>query len=546
MRPSPPTDRAPLAWLPADGEERRLVSVVFAELSSPAGDTGHRLGPEELRELVGGALAHVVAQVEALGGTVTSVSGAGLVALFGAPTSHEDDPERALRAAFRAVSGAGASGEGLSVRAAVETGPAVVGLIGGGASAHYGAVGEVVGVAAALQSVARRASVLVGPATRAATEGLFEWGPTEEVAISPGAKPLRASYLERPKARPAGQAGRRRLAGSAPLVGRATELGVLRDAVRQATVGQGGVVVVAGEPGLGKTRLVSECRKLFIAWVGAASGRLPLWLEGRAASYTSSRPYGLYQQLLSAWVGVAPEEGEVVARPALERAMRAVFGGKVDDERAGLLSQVMGSGPGKARPAFPPLSPEQLQRATFAALVALISRLLVHGPTVLVLEDLHWADPTSLRLTEELSSLTKACPLLLVLTRRPEPDPGVSALEAALGADRDLTVRQLELAPLSPAAELDLARGLLGEGTPEEVADTVSEGAEGNPLFLEERLSSLLETHALVRVEDGSWRLDRRVPGELPEALERLVRSRVDRLSARLPRSHRGSFGARA
>ena len=101
--------------------------------------------------------------------------------------------------------------------------------------------------------------------------------------------------------------------------------------------------------------------------------------------------------------------------------MRAVFGGKVDDEQAGLLSQVMGSGPGKARPAFPPLSPEQLQRATFAALVALISRLLLHGPTVLVLEDLHWADPTSLRLTEELSSLTKAGPLLLVLTRRPEP-----------------------------------------------------------------------------------------------------------------------------
>ena len=180
------------------------MSVVFAELSGRAGGTGQRLGPEEVRELVGGALAEVVAQVEALGGTVTSVSGAGLVALFGAPASHEDDPERALRAAFRAVNGAGAGGWGLSVRAAVETGPAVVGLIGGGASAHYGAVGEVVGVAAALQSVARRASVLVGPATRAATEGLFEWGPTEEVAISPGSKPLQASYLERPKARPDG------------------------------------------------------------------------------------------------------------------------------------------------------------------------------------------------------------------------------------------------------------------------------------------------------------------------------------------------------
>ena len=160
---------------------------------------------------------------------------------------------------------------------------------------------------------------------------------------------------------------------------------------------------------------------------------------------------------------------------------------------------------------------------------------------MLVLEDLHWADPTSLRLTEELSSLTTGGPLLLVLTRRPEPDPGVSALEAAFGADPDLMVRKLELTPLSQAVELDLARALLGEGAPDEVADTVSEGAEGNPLFLEERLSSLLETRTLVRAEDGGWRLDQRVPGELPEALERLVRSRVDRLSLG---SHEAIVGA--
>ena len=321
-----------------------------------------------------------------------------------------------------------------------------------------------------------------------------------------------------PRRDPSGQAGRRGLAGSAPLVGRATELGVLRGALRQATVGKGGVVVVTGEPGLGKTRLVSECRNLFMAWAGAASGRLPLWIEGRAASYRSSQPYGLYKQLLSAWVGVAPEEGEEVARLALERAIKAVFGGKVDDERAGLLSQLMGSGPGEARPASPALSPEQLQRATFAALVALISSLVRNGPTVLVLEDLHWADPTSLRLTEQLSSLTKAGPLLLILTRRPEPDPGVTTLEAAFGADRDLTLRKLELTPLSPAAERALARALLGEGTPDELADTVSEGADGNPLFLEERLSLLLDTGALVKAEDGGWRLDGRAPGELPGA----------------------------
>ena len=101
-----------------------------------------------------------------------------------------------------------------------------------------------------------------------------------------------------------------------------------------------------------------------MAWVGAASGRLPLSLEGKAASYAFTRPYGLYKQLLTGWVGAASEEGEEVARPAFERAMRAVFGGDADEAQVGLLAQVMGLGPGKAMSTLAGLSPEQVQRAT--------------------------------------------------------------------------------------------------------------------------------------------------------------------------------------
>ncbi len=315
-----------------------------------------------------------------------------------------------------------------------------------------------------------------------------------------------------------------------PLVGREAELSLLRDALRDATAGKGGVVLIAGEPGLGKTRLVQECRKLFVAWVGAASGRLPLWLEGRAASYAASRPYGLYQQLLSAWVGVPLEESEDVVRAGLQRGLKAVFGTDAGDDRAGLVSMVMGIGPGKLTTALGKLSPDQLQRATFAAMRAVFARLVAHGPTVLVLEDLHWADPTSLRLTEELCSVAKEGPLLLVLTRRPEPDPGVSGLEAALGADPGLGLHRLELSPLAAEAERDLAIALLGQGTGDEVLNAVCHGTEGNPLFLEERFSSLVETGALARYETA-WHLDRTLSGEVPQALERLFRSRVDRLT---------------
>ena len=157
-----------------------------------------------------------------------------------------------------------------------------------------------------------------------------------------GAKPLLARYLDRPKARPAGQAGRRGQAGRVPVVGREPELSQLREALKEAVTGTGGAVLIAGEPGLGKTRLVQECRKLFIAWAGAASGRLPLWLEGRAASYDASRPFGLFRQLLAGWVGVAPEESPDVVRAALERALQAVFGNEAGNEPAQLLLGPLG------------------------------------------------------------------------------------------------------------------------------------------------------------------------------------------------------------
>jgi len=510
-------------------EERRLVSVLFTELAGPGGMAG-RLDPEDLRQVVGEALAGVIAEVEGLGGTVTSVSGAGLAALFGAPEAHEDDPERAVRAGSRILSALTGGSHGpaagtLSVRVGIETGPAVVGPIAGGAG--YGAVGEVVGAAAAVQSAAKAGSVLVGPATRAATEATFEWGPTEEVAPTPGTKPLVASYLERAKARSPANRGQRRRAGHAPLVGRQAELAVLDRALREAISGTGSVVFLVGEPGLGKTRLVQECRKRFMAWVGAGTGRLPLWLEGRAASYASSTPYGLYQQLLAAWTGTAPEEGEEAVRPALERAMRAIFGSEVD--HGGFLAHMMGlrAGPEEARLAR--LSPEGLQRATFAAVGAVMARLVEKGPTVLVLEDLHWADPISLRLTGALAALASEGPLMLLATRRPEPDPGVSDLERALEADAHCPLFRVELSALPEQAERALARSLVGPGAGETVIEAMCAGAEGNPLFLEERLSSLVETGALVK-DQTTWRLSG-IPGtEIPEVLERLIRSRVDRL----------------
>jgi tetratricopeptide (TPR) repeat protein len=389
-------------------------------------------------------------------------------------------------------------------------------------------VGAAVSAAAALQSAAIPGTVLVGPATHAATEGIFEWGPTTDVAVTGVAQPLAATYLVRPRARSGAEAARRRLAARAPIVGREAELALLSDAVRATVAGRGGAVMVVGEPGLGKTRLVVECRKYFMGWVGAASGRLPLWLEGRCASYASSTPYGAYQQLLAGFIGAPLEAGEPVLRPALEAAMRAVLGkGK---EPVALLARLLGLPPGADGAYLARMGSAELQHETFAAVRTVLTNLLSHGPTVLALEDLHWADPTSLRLTADLATLVASGPLLVLGTRRPEPDPGVGELEAELAADPSRALKTLRLAPIQKREERALARSLLGAGTDDEVLKLACEGVEGNPLFLEERVASLLDTGALQR-EDDQWRANRPKVSPVPEALERLIRSRADRLS---------------
>jgi DNA-binding SARP family transcriptional activator len=479
----PPRTQAP------PREELRTVSVLAAEVAVDG-----PVDPEERRDVAGRVLAAVIAEVEALGGTVTSVSGGGLQAMFGAPEAHEDDPERAARAAFRALA-AVAPIDGGTLRIGVETGPAVLGPIGGGARVEYGAVGEVVGQAATLQALARPGSALVGPVTRAAVGHLFAWGAAEGGG----------TYLGPPMPRIAGH----RLRPGGPLVGRQVELAALGTALREAARGHGSVVLLTGEPGLGKTRLMQECRR--------RAARGTRWLEGSSASYASSTPYGLYQQLLANWAGVTPDQPAAVTGPALERALAAVRAGDLFP----LLARMMGLPPGAA---LGRMGPGELQQQTFAAWRALANRLVAAGPAVLVLEDLHWADPTSLRLTFDLARLAagrvEGWRLLILATSRPEAAPALDGLDA----------RRLTLEPLTGTDEEELARSLMGDGASREVLDTVLASADGNPLFLEERLSSLLETRTLVR-EQGAWRLSRTAGPQLPQALERLVRSRVDRLS---------------
>lgn len=466
-------------------EERRTVTALFADLVGST-ELAEGLDPEDARELLGKAIRRIIAAVDEYGGTVKDLAGDGVLALFGAPTAHEDDAMRAVLCGLRIVTGDG----GPSVRVGIESGIAVVGAVGGGSHVEYGAVGNAVNTAARLQAQAEPRSVLVGPETRKAVEPLFEWGPTIRLTLKGKSRPtLAATAICSARAVDA----RKR---STLLVGRTDELAVLAEAVAELRSSRGGVLLIDGEAGIGKSRLVAECRALLDGVT---------WFEGHCRSYAEAIPYGLYRDLLHRWLGLRVEDD--FAR------MQAALG---DD--TSLLAPVLGL----PAPSSSGLDPSELQRRTFAAVLSFLAR---SAPAAVVLEDLHWADATSIALTEHLFEFAAAVPILVVATRRSEEaGPSRRLFERAQG-------RTLHLEPLSAGSDRELIDAIAGATLPEDLAASLLEVGEGNPFFLEQQMEALLDQGSL-RLDHGSWRFvgDGRV--EIAPTVEKVVLSRLDRLDA--------------
>jgi ABC-type oligopeptide transport system substrate-binding subunit/class 3 adenylate cyclase len=513
-------------------EERKVVTALFADL---AGSTalGEALDPEDAKLVVGEAVARMVHAVEDFGGTIKDLAGDGVLALFGAPVTHEDDPERAVRAGLRIAAdvaeyGAEVSGawgiDGVAARVGITTGPVVLGPVGAGSRVEYGAVGDAINTAARLQSAAEPGAVVVGSETRRVVEQLFDWGAERRLELK-GKTQLVAAFDARGVRADDGTAGE---GVEAVLVGRERELREARDAVDAALTGAGGILFVTGEAGIGKSRLTAEVAAQ-IATAPAAHGRA-VWLEGRCVSYGESLPYWPFRDLLRRWIGVSVDAPELRVRVALRRNLERLFGEQTAEiyPYIGALLDLTLEPDAQAR--LSELSPEALQYRTFEVVSALLARLAEDGPVFVLLEDLHWADPTSVQLAETLVPLTEAAAVLLIVTQRPERDhPSWRIHELAARAVPHRT-RVLALEALSGRAGVELLHGLVGADTfPAELCDRLLEAAGGNPFFLEELVRSLVDAGALVP-DDGGWRYEHDPGFELPPTVEKVVLARIDRL----------------
>jgi len=479
--------------------EHKPVTVLFCDI---VGSTAlaERRGPEGMQRLLSRFFELAVAEVERYGGTVNKFLGDGFMALVGVPAAHEDHARRAVLAALaiqeRLREGWDGDGETrLTVRIGVNTGRTLVGSLGAGRSLDYTVVGDTANVAARLQGRAEPGTIVISDATARLVAGYVRLEPLGEVTVRGRSSAVTAFRV-------AGASRRRSpldAAGAPALtrfVGRSRHLGSLRGLFDEAREGQGQVVGIVGEPGIGKTRLVAEFRRS----LGDVRATV---LEGRCMSYASATPYLPLLDVLRANCAVVEGEAADVTEVKVRAALSEV--GLDPDDRAPYLLHLLGVARGAE--SLADVSAEAVKMRTFETLVQMCLRGARRRPLVVVIEDLHWVDRTSEELLASLADTLGAEPMMLLGTYRPGYQPPWTGRSYST---------QLSLPRLSPGHCRELVRSLLPSRVADE-ADAVVRRAEGNPFFLEELTRALQGADAVESMR-------------VPDTVEGVLAARIDRL----------------
>jgi class 3 adenylate cyclase/tetratricopeptide (TPR) repeat protein len=476
-------------------EERRRVTVVFADLSGYTA-VAERMDPEAVKSLVGTCMRRLADEIVAVGGTIDKFIGDNVMAVFGAPVAHEDDAERAVRAAL-AMQAAMPQlntdlGAGFALRVGVNTGEVMAGAVG----ESYTVIGDPVNVAARLQAAGRPGTVTVGARTWLATRDVIEYSPLEPLTLKGKAEPVPAWEAVRVLAtRPerAARPGR-----AAPLVGRTEELARLAALYdRVARERRPHLATVIGEAGVGKSRLLQELSTRLRRAEPPAALR-----QGRCLPYGSGIVYWALGEVVRAACAITDDDASEVAWEKLAAAT----------DRAAPIARLLGIEPPAAETAaIVDDDPERLREASFSAVRAFVETMTTRGPVVLAFEDIHWADSGLLDLIEYLAEWVHG-PLLLLCLARDElldrrRDWGAGSREAST----------IALEPLDAAQARGLVLALLQDREPSgQLGAAIAERSGGNPFFAEELVRRLMEEGVNTSV--------------LPDSVQGVLAARLDAL----------------
>ncbi len=483
----------------AGGEERKLVSVLFVDLVGFT-DRSDRADPEDVRATLRPYHERVKADIERFGGTVEKFIGDAVMAVFGAPVSHEDDAERAVRAGLRileTIEQLRAEGLELAVRAAVTTGEAVVALDARPERGEGIVAGDVVNTAARLQSSAATGTIVVDEVTMRSAEARIAFEPLDPVVAKGKSDPIPVWRALDARSR----VGEPETGTTTPFVGREHERRVLHETflrVERESTPQ--LVTVVGEPGVGKSRLVTELRQTL-----DDRDELVTWRHGRCLPYGDGITFWALGEVVKAEAGVLESDDRDEAAAKLEQAVTTLF----DDasEREWLTSRIaplVGAGADSGAVG---------RDEVFAAWRRFLEAMAARRPFVLVMEDVHWADEALLDFLEHLLDWAAPVPLLVIATARPEfyeRRPGWS------GGKRNATT--ISVSPLSSEDTARLLQGLLDRALlPAETQESILERVGGNPLYTEQFARMLAERGDTSELP-------------LPESVQALIAARLDTL----------------
>jgi class 3 adenylate cyclase len=534
--------------------ERKPVTALFVDV---VGSTtlAESMDPEDWTSMINEAFDLMSRAVFRYEGTIAQLQGDAMLAFFGAPVAHEDDPDRAILAGLEMLESTAefarqlkaARGIDFRLRVGINTGPVVVGNVGSDLRYEYTALGDAMNVAARMQTAAQPGTVLVTEATIRLTGDAFEVEDLGDIEVKGKTEPIHALRVIGRKDAPARKRGLAAVGLDSPMVGRDEPLHRLTEMYAIASAGRGRVVFVIGEPGIGKSRLLAELRRT-VSPEEPRDRPAAAWIEGRCVSYGRNLPYHLLIEVVRSLLGLPFLASERETRERLDSALAALL--DAGPASAGSSPEGVDTAPYVAHLLSLPLRPDEAGRANLdpevvqARYVAATHRILratsSARPIVLVCEDLHWADPASIDVLRQLLPLVAHLPLLFIGATRAEPDaPGWGLIPHA----RELfgeALSEIRLEALSGADSRTLVANLLEiESLPDPVRDTILSRAEGNPFFVEETVRMLIEGGAIVADGDRWVATEAVTTMAIPDTLHGLLLARIDQLSESAKRSIR-------
>jgi class 3 adenylate cyclase/tetratricopeptide (TPR) repeat protein len=500
--------------VPHDDADRRQLTVMFCDL---VGSTAlsKRLDPEDLRKILGAYYRGCADVITKAGGFIAQYLGDGVLAYFGYPQAHEDDAERAVRAGLTLVRAIGKldSGidENLRVRIGIATGVVVVGdITEDGEAREHGVVGETPNLAARLQTLAEAGAVMISSSTQRLTGGLFDYRDMGLATVKGFDDPVRVWQV----LGPSGVESRSEALHATtltPIVGRDEEIELLLRRWQQAKNGEGQVVLLSGEPGIGKSRLAA-----------ALEERLQFEPHARLRYFCSLRHQdsALYPFIshLERAAGLRSDDTE--QRLDKLEAELALAADNLN-EAAPLVAALLSIPTGGRYQALN-LTPQKRREKTLSIIMEQIKGLAMRQPLLILFEDAQWVDPSSLEALDQLVDRTATLPVLLIITFRPEfTPPWIGRSEVTL-----LTLNRL---PPRQRAEM-IECVTVGKALPKEIQDQIIDHTDGIPLFVEELTKTVLES-GLLREQDGRYVLDGPLPPlAIPMTLQASLMARLDRL----------------